>query len=129
MSIQRLIKDTISSLRKGTTQSSELGAHYAHLLEVLWSGADQRPGIIHEGRDFDDHTWRTFQQPLETPQPFQEGFSWLDLEAVGDFVWNDSVPNERLELTNIAQSVDALRRDFDWNSFNAPAGEGISWIF
>ncbi|KAJ5815178.1 hypothetical protein N7474_006955 [Penicillium riverlandense] len=125
-SIRRLINDTINSLRRGTNQPSELGARYAHLLEVLWERADQRPGINDETSDFENRTCQTARPQEYAPR---EGFSWLDLEAIGDFVWGDSVLNEGFDFANTQQSMDNLREGVDWNDTHMLAGNEFSRIF
>lgn len=112
-SVRRLIGDTISSLRKGATGSSELGARYANLLEILWKRVD-RPSITDDTNSTFDDQARLFPQFQVHPPYLQDGFSWLDLEAIGESVLGGSISNN-IDLINMQSSTD--------NSFC----EGINW--
>ncbi|KAJ5661090.1 uncharacterized protein N7484_000462 [Penicillium longicatenatum] len=123
-SIRQLIGDTIESLQKGTQRPSQLGLRYALLLKMLWERANHRPGMSDDSLDFECRT-KSATQSQET----QEGFSWLDLEAIGDFVWGDSTLNGGIDPGNANQQPDLLREDFDWNDMHMLAGNDFSWIF
>ncbi|KAL2847764.1 hypothetical protein BJY01DRAFT_164315 [Aspergillus pseudoustus] len=99
-SVRLLITDTINRLRDGTTRPSGLGPRYAGLLGVLWKRTDTpsrdenftTPGV--------GDTTRQRLPSLDRYSWLESGFSWLDLEAIGDFVWGDTSQLENMEFTN-----------------------------
>lgn len=127
-SVRRLIGDTISSLRKGTTGSSELGARYANLLEILWKRVD-RPSVTDDANSTFDDQARPFPQFQVRPPYLQDGFSWLDLEAIGEFVLGGTVSND-IDLTNMQRSMDpSFCEGTDWVDTQFLGSNEFSRIF
>lgn len=127
-SVRQLIGDTISSLRKGTTGSSELGARYANLLEVLWKRVD-RPSVTDDANSTFDDQARPFPQFQTRPPYLQDGFSWLDLEAIGEFVLGGTVSND-IDLTNMPRSMDtSFCEGIDWSGTQFLASNEFSRLF
>ncbi|KAJ5889843.1 hypothetical protein N7504_010653 [Penicillium tannophilum] len=128
ISVRRLISDTIKSLRKGTTRSSEICARYAYLLEVLWDRADQRLDINDASPGFENQT-RPVPRIQEFTPNLQDAFSWLDLEAIGNFVWGDPPQNGCDDFPNVQPSVNPLREAINWNDLDGFAGQDFSRVF
>ncbi|KAJ6019973.1 hypothetical protein N7522_000048 [Penicillium canescens] len=127
-SVRRLIGDAISSLRKGTTGSSELGARYANLLEILWKRVD-RLSVTDDGNPTFDDRARPFPQSQVRPSYLQDGFSWLDLEAIGEFVLGGAVSND-IDLTNTQRSMDtSFCEGTDWGEAQYLASNEFFRIF
>lgn len=127
-SVRRLISDAISSLRKGTTGSSELGARYANLLEILWKRVD-RLSVTDDGNPTFDDRARPFPQFQVCPSYLQDGFSWLDLEAIGDFVLGGAVSND-IDFTNTQRSMDtSFCEGTDWGEAQFLASNEYSRTF
>lgn len=131
-SSRRLIHDTINRLREGDPRQCDIGARYAHILEVLWSRVDAgftKPGSLQNSNLQDNnHSWHnqqsrqaTLYQGDQQQHGNHDGFSWLDLEAIGDFVWTENTmrgyEDAATELANLPSSIEAqLGDDVGWNS-------------
>jgi hypothetical protein len=132
-SVRRLIHDTINRLREGDSRQCDIGARYAHILEVLWSRVDTgftKPGggIQNSHLQNNSNHWHNQQprQPTRNQDDQQQhsnhdGFSWLDLEAIGDFVWTENTmrgyEDATTELANLPSSIEAqLGEDVGWSS-------------
>jgi hypothetical protein len=127
-SVRRLIGDAISSLRKGTTGSSELGARYANLLEILWKRVDRIFATDDANPTFDNQA-RPLPQFQVRPQYTQDGFSWLDLEAIGEFVLGGAASND-IDLTNVQRTMDtSFCEGADWGDAQFFASNEFSRIF
>ncbi|GAM43360.1 hypothetical protein TCE0_047r18105 [Talaromyces pinophilus] len=123
ISIRRLIRDVISSLRKGSSRNSDHCTRYAHFLEVLWERAEQRPTPNGVNSSFDASS---STPPLQgNPHYFQDAFSWLDLEAMGDILWCDPDP---LGNTNV-QSTDTVEDHIARGDISQVFGNEFSRIF
>ena len=128
VSVRRLIGDAISSLRKGTTGSSELGARYANLLEILWKRVD-RLSVTDDANPTFDNQARPLPQFQVRPPYLQDGFSWLDLEAIGEFVLGGAVSND-IDLTNMQRTMDtSFCEGTDWGDSQFLASNEFSRIF
>lgn len=129
-SIRRLIRDTIKCIREGSVRPSSIGDGYAHLLEVLWRRADERRTTDSNSNENVEDQSQHLIRDQEYTFPSQDGFSWLDLEAIGNFVWRDIPQNEEIEYSNMPQSIEtSIREGFDWNDANIFSGNGFARLF
>lgn len=124
ISIRRLIRDVISSLRKGSSRNSDHCTRYAHFLEVLWERAEQRPTPNNVNSSFDESS---STPPLQgNPHYFQDAFSWLDLEAMGDILWCDPDP---LGNTNVQGNTDTVQDHIARGDISLATGNEFPRIF
>lgn len=136
-SVHRLIHDTINRLREGNSLQCDIGARYAHILEVLWSRVDTefaKPGGggggIQNANLENNHCngWNN-DQPQQSklyqddqPPNCCDGFSWLDLETISDFVWTENpmrgYEDATTDLVNLPPaSIEAtMADDVGWSS-------------
>ncbi|QGA20081.1 hypothetical protein EYB26_007781 [Talaromyces marneffei] len=136
-SVHRLIHDTINRLREGNSLQCDIGARYAHILEVLWSRVDTefaKPGGggggIQNANLENNHCngWNN-DQPQQSklyqddqPPNCYDGFSWLDLETISDFVWTENpmrgYEDATTDLVNLPPaSIEAtMADDVGWSS-------------
>lgn len=107
--VQTLVHQSIDIFKQASLSPEDAGSRYARLLELLWT----RPSKHHGG-----HTYPQMQSPTARSdsqlsstgslkmdagghmQYSPAGFSWLDLEAVGDFVSGDLMPNPGMQFLN-----------------------------
>ncbi|KFY31990.1 hypothetical protein V493_00625 [Pseudogymnoascus sp. VKM F-4281 (FW-2241)] len=110
--VRRMITDSISRLRAGSVRPCDFGSRYAQLLELLWRQTDEELPIT------DPHPALNVQRP---PFGAQDDFSWLDLQAVGEFLTGEP---DQIEFSfgdnNVQQFVQASRR-------GSMGGNDLSW--
>ncbi len=91
--VRQMIIQTVDRLQRASASPQDLGSRYARLLELLW----QKPNSIgtngsHETQASSKlpNSGMLHPTPLPDPTDTQHSpaydFSWLDLEAVGDYV-------------------------------------------
>ncbi|KAL4873853.1 hypothetical protein BDV12DRAFT_192293 [Aspergillus spectabilis] len=113
-SVRRLITDTIARLHEGGGQASSIGTSYADLLDVLWKRTDVAKDSDLPTSTFEEHSRQSL--PVQERQPwFNSGFSWLDLEAIIDFVWGDTSWFDDLDFNNTQVPMDGSFGDNYWN--------------
>jgi hypothetical protein len=113
-SVRRLITDTITRLRERGDQSSNLGTRYADLLDVLWKRTYVPKDSDLPTSAFEEHSRQSL--PVQERQAWlNSGLSWLDLEAIGDFVWGDALRFDDLDFNNTQARVDGPFVDNYWN--------------
>ncbi|OBT61479.1 hypothetical protein VE03_09349 [Pseudogymnoascus sp. 23342-1-I1] len=114
--VRRMIKDSISRLRAGSIRPCEFGSRYAQLLELLWRRTDE--GVAQQDGTTipvpDTHPALTVQRP---PISVPDEFSWLDLQAVGEFLTREPDPIDfNFSSNNVQQFAQASRRgSMTWN--------------
>lgn len=81
--VRRMVQDTISRLQKAGVNQDHMGTRYAQLLLMLWRATPSKD---------DDRT------SMASPEVQPGAFSWLDLEAVGNFATYNY--NNRVDLTS-----------------------------
>ncbi|KFZ07856.1 hypothetical protein V502_09689 [Pseudogymnoascus sp. VKM F-4520 (FW-2644)] len=119
--VRRMIKDSISRLRAGSVRPGEFGLRYAQLLELLWRQTDeevaQRDGTTIPVTD--PHPALMVQRP---PINAPDEFSWLDLQAVGEFLTREPDPIDfNFSNNNVQQFAQASRRgSITWNDLSWP---------
>lgn len=72
--VRRMIQDTISRLQRASTNRHHMGAKYSRLLHMLWRATPSK----------DD------RNAMASPEAQHGAFSWLDLDAVGNFATHNN---------------------------------------
>ncbi|KAJ5834090.1 Transcription factor [Penicillium robsamsonii] len=97
--VQGLVGRTTEVLKQASAGADDVGARYARLLELLWK-PKSTPAETQQNSDFSLQT--ALSNPVADPGYMQfspaNDFSWLDLEAVGDYVSGDQISNGLLGL-------------------------------
>lgn len=123
-STRQLILDTIERLRTGSIRDTDLGSRYANLLHLLWEHTEEQSSKTTSG--LNAHV----QQPQEQPGYSQDLFSWLDLEALGDFVSGESGREPESGFSNLQHLMHTgLQGEPAWESINVPVGNDIARLF
>lgn len=98
MKVRTLVTQTTEVLRRASAGPDDIGSRYSRLLELLWqakpaAAATTSPAGTHQSNDLamqttlpslSDHNKYVHFSPAND-------FSWLDLEAVGDYVSGDQI--------------------------------------
>lgn len=119
--VRRMVTDSISRLRAGSVRPNEFGSRYAQLLELLWRQTDEEM----------DQRNRTTIPTTETRPSLmaqrptisaQDEFSWLDLQAVGEFLTREPDPIDfNFSNNSIQQVAQTPRRgSMTWNDLSWP---------
>lgn len=98
MDVRGLITRTTEVLKRASASPDDIGARYARLLELLW-----KPKQVPTASPTATHRSNELQLQSTFPNSFADqnnyvyfspanDFSWLDLEAVGDYVSGDQIP-------------------------------------
>lgn len=106
--VQTLIHQSIDVLRQASLSSQDAGSRYARLLELLWMrplkhGQQSYPQMQSPAARSDSQLSSTGSIKMDAGGYMQyspAGFSWLDLEAVGDFVSGDPMQNQGATFIN-----------------------------
>ncbi|OQE24671.1 hypothetical protein PENSTE_c007G07483 [Penicillium steckii] len=98
--VQGLVARTTEVLRQASAGKDDIGSRYSRLLELLWKTKSSTSTETPHSNDFamqtalsnpvTDHTYMDFSPAND--------FSWLDLEAVGDYVSGDQISGGLLGL-------------------------------
>lgn len=127
----RLVHDTTSRLRRSSIRPSDLGARYAQLLDMLWERTENKNS--NKGTpttSTSDEQLQRLVRPQERPQNLQDGFSWLDLEALGEYVGKESPNNISYDLTNAQNFMEPSGQEgIVWNDNVFPLWEDLARIF
>lgn len=108
--VRQMIHQTMDRLRRASVSEQDLGSRYARLLELLWQKPKPPTSINSQEspRHPDSQYSGSMSSRMQDPSYMQfnpaNDFSWLDLEAVGDFVSGDHMAN-----TNILVPPDGLQ--------------------
>lgn len=106
--VQTLIHQSIDVLRQASLSSQDAGSRYARLLELLWMrplkhGSQPYPQMQSPAARSDSQLSSSGSIKMDATGYMQyspAGFSWLDLEAVGDFVSGDPMQNPTTQFLN-----------------------------
>lgn len=114
-----MITDSIARLRAGSVRACDFGSRYAQLLELLWRQVDEE---LHSNRSVLMNNLRpapTASRPSVTPP---DDFSWLDLQAVGEFITGEQASVDfDSGGENLQQFFQASRRgSMNWNDLVWP---------
>ncbi|KAL4874210.1 hypothetical protein BJY04DRAFT_212245 [Aspergillus karnatakaensis] len=97
MSVRDLVSRTTDVLNRASAGPDDIGARYSRLLELLWRSKATAPASPAGTQQSNDILMQNTNS-LSNYMPDQDGyvhfspandFSWLDLEAVGDYVSGD----------------------------------------
>ena len=102
--VQGLVARTTEVLKRASAGPDDIGARYSRLLELLWRPkphpVTNRSAEQREPNEFSIPT--ALSNPVSDPTYMDfspaHDFSWLDLEAVGDYVSGDQPPGGLLGL-------------------------------
>ncbi|EEP82184.1 conserved hypothetical protein [Uncinocarpus reesii 1704] len=93
--IREMIRETMNRLRRASAGPDNTGTRYALLLERLWFKQSSSAALHGPRRNTDTSIRASTNGSAETTatqvSPAND-FSWLDLEAVGDFVLGNPMP-------------------------------------
>lgn len=106
--VQGLVSRTTEVLRQASAGPNDVGARYSRLLELLWKPKTTASAETPQNADFGMQT--TLSNPV-TDTSYMDfspanDFSWLDLEAVGDYVSGDQISGGLLGLDALQNSSD-----------------------
>ena len=111
--VQGLVIRTTEVLKQASAGTDDVGSRYARLLELLWkpkstkSTSTSNPSEETQNSDFPLQT--ALPNPVADPymkfSPAND-FSWLDLEAVGDYVSGDQISGGLLGLDAFQSASD-----------------------
>ena len=88
-----------------------------------------RPSVTDDVSSTFDNQGRPFPQFQVCPPYLQDGFSWLDLEAIGESVFGSGVSND-VDLTNMQRSTDiSFSEGINWVDTQFLVGDEFSRIF
>ncbi|KAB8237269.1 uncharacterized protein BDW43DRAFT_297640 [Aspergillus alliaceus] len=94
-----LVTRTTDVLKRASAGPDDIGSRYSRLLELLWrpkAAAIASPAGTHQSTDFQVQSNNVSHRLPEQNSYMQfspaNDFSWLDLEAVGDYVSGDQIP-------------------------------------
>ncbi|KAL4806549.1 hypothetical protein BDV18DRAFT_117570 [Aspergillus unguis] len=97
INVRNLVSQTTEVLKRASAGPDDIGARYSRLLELLWRPKPTAPASPAGTQQSNDVLMQN-TNPLSQCLPSQDGyvhfspandFSWLDLEAVGDYVSGD----------------------------------------
>ncbi|KAJ5292003.1 hypothetical protein N7478_001254 [Penicillium angulare] len=125
--VQGLVARTTEVLKQASAGPDDIGSRYSRLLELLWKGKPTNmptttPGETPQSTDFAMQA--ALSNPVSDPSYMDfspaNDFSWLDLEAVGDYVSGDPVSGGLLGLDAFQNSSDPFQsaqdRSQNWQS-------------
>lgn len=98
--VRELVSRTTERLKRASAGPDDIGSRYARLLELLWKPKAAPATTSTEARPNQDMQISSSSSSLPNcvPEPTYmhfspaNDFSWLDLEAVGDYVSGDQIP-------------------------------------
>jgi hypothetical protein len=127
-----MVNDAILRLRKASVRPYDFASRYSQLLELLWQRKDSetRENAAEDTAPVDSFPV-TIPSRLSAPYDPQDDFSWLDLQAVGEFVQNDQVPTGfGFEVDAYPQfSTNAGREELGWNDIGWLEGDEFNRLF
>jgi hypothetical protein len=92
--VQGLVARTTEVLKQASAGPDDIGARYSHLLELLWKTKPSMSNTATNTPKNSDFMQTALPDPVsDTYFDFSPAndFSWLDLEAVGDYVSGDPI--------------------------------------
>ena len=126
--VRQLVFQTMEVLKRASVSAQDPGSRYARLLELLWMKPQKAPTQL----PLSVQSPAASEGPLSSsgsvrvdPQGFIQfspanGFSWLDLEAVGDYVSGD-------QMVGNGMSMLAPMSGFDPASPYMSHGNNLQW--
>ncbi|THC96607.1 hypothetical protein EYZ11_003899 [Aspergillus tanneri] len=113
LNVRNMVTRTTEILKRASAGPDDIGSRYSRLLELLWqskSAPTSSPAGTHQGSDL-----RMQSNPLQHRMQEQTNyvhfspandFSWLDLEAVGDYVSGDQISSTNTLAFDTLQNPD-----------------------
>ncbi|KAJ5819359.1 hypothetical protein N7474_004950 [Penicillium riverlandense] len=95
--VQGLVARTTEILNQASAGPDDIGSRYARLLELLWKSKPPMGNTSTETPQSSDFAMQSaLSNPVTEPSNYMHfspanDFSWLDLEAVGDYVSGDQI--------------------------------------
>lgn len=123
--VQGLVARTTEVLKQASAGPDDIGSRYSRLLELLWKGKPTNIATASaEPQSTDFAMQAALTNPVSDPSYMDfspaNDFSWLDLEAVGDYVSGDPVSGGLLGLDAFQNTSDpyqsGLDRSQNWQS-------------
>lgn len=115
MDVRELVHRTTEVLKRASAGPDDIGSRYARLLELLWQPNPAVPTTLPQHRSSDLPMHSSSSSTLAQPIPDDNNcvhfspandFSWLNLEAVGDYVSGDLISGSGMLALDGFQSQD-----------------------
>lgn len=120
-----MISDCIHKLQISSVRPHDFPSRYAQLLELLWRRKDNADRSDGPNVPISDPCPVTTPSRLSAPYDPQDDFSWLDLQAVGEFVSGEQ------DLTGFGDGYSGFMsgRDLAWHDSGWNEGEELGRFF
>ena len=108
--VREMISETMDRLQRASAGPDDIGSRYARLLDLLWKPKTSMPVATEEPQrnsEISISETITNSAPESTYMRFSPAndFSWLDLEAVGDYVSGDHTAGANISGFSSFQGV------------------------
>lgn len=132
MKVRDLVTRTTDALKRASAGPDDIGARYSKLLELLWkprSTTTASPAGTHQSSDLRLQSNSSLPRVPEQNSYFHfspaNDFSWLDLEAVGDYVSGDQISGTNSLAFDAFQNADLYQPGQDRSqSWQVPSWSG-----
>lgn len=123
--VQGLVARTTEVLKQASAGPDDIGSRYSRLLELLWRTKPSMSTATAETQQNND-----FSMSTALPNPVSDSymnfspandFSWLDLEAVGDYVSGDQISGGLLGLDAFQNTSDLYQSGQDRSQIWQPS--------
>ncbi|KAJ6032001.1 hypothetical protein N7540_002733 [Penicillium herquei] len=117
--VQGLVARTTEVLKHASAGPDDIGSRYARLLELLWKSkpSNMAPAAAETPQNTDFAMQTALTNPVSDPSYMDfspaNDFSWLDLEAVGDYVSGDPISGGLLGLDAFQNPADPYQSGQD----------------
>ncbi|EXJ62246.1 hypothetical protein A1O7_02679 [Cladophialophora yegresii CBS 114405] len=126
--VRQLVLQTMDVLKRASVSAQDPGSRYARLLELLWmkphKPASQLPHPLQSPATSDGPLSSSGSVRVDAQGYMQfspaNDFSWLDLEAVGDYVSGDQMPGNGMNIL-------APMAGFETSAPFTPQGQNMQW--
>lgn len=118
--VQGLVARTTEVLKQASAGPDDIGSRYSRLLELLWR---TKPSMSSANTSAEAQQNSDFSMQTALPNPVTDhtymdfspanDFSWLDLEAVGDYVSGDQISGGLLGLDAFQNGSDPYQSGQD----------------
>ncbi|KAJ5161755.1 hypothetical protein N7492_007147 [Penicillium capsulatum] len=122
--VQGLVSRTTEVLKQASAGSDDIGSRYSRLLELLWKTKPSMTSASADAPQNSDFMQSTLPNPVsDSYMDFSPAndFSWLDLEAVGDYVSGDQISGGLLGLDAFQNTADPYQSGQDRSSWQPSA--------
>lgn len=129
-SVRDLITRTTDVLKRASAGPDDIGTRYARLLELLWkskSAPAASPAAAQPSNNLQMQSTFPNSFPDQSNYVYfspANDFSWLDLEAVGDYVSGDQMPGAGTLGLDTFQNPDVFPTDDRSQLLQPPAWAG-----